>query len=231
MDTAWVREVMGGQGRLAELKKHWEVYDGDDHLPVYNSEGELELSLSMMFKALLQGLPRGMPAGMYPEREHEAVKWMIGMKGNYNGGGMGQFKFDIALLVLQYGEEAIKEDVFGFAEVKTEMNMVLKEAGIEETISRGNVELARWDSMSLSDRMLVQVFMQMLRERNAATIVMGHNRLYLMELDWATSTLLVDGPYFRFPKDGQEAWAFTPVDAMKVVARMYKVRQSFIVAL
>lgn len=73
--------------------------------------------------------------------------------------------------------------------------------------------------------------MQILKERNAATIVMGANRLYLMELDWSTGILMVDGPYFRLPPAGLEEKAFTPVDAMKVVAHMYEVSEEKVLRL
>ncbi|KAJ3008861.1 hypothetical protein NUW54_g2998 [Trametes sanguinea] len=132
-------------------------------------------------------------------------------------------KFDIALMIgRRFPDRELKEDVFGFVEVKTETNLEGKAEGIEEALTHGNVERSRVDKMSPSVRLLVQVFMQILKERNTATIVMGANWLYLMELDWRTGILMVDGPYFRIPPAVLKVKAFTPVDTMRVVAHMYE---------
>ncbi|KAL7278849.1 hypothetical protein ACG7TL_006680 [Trametes sanguinea] len=214
---------MGGTERVREVEEGWRFAHGDDFWPEYNSEGELETLLEMEFRALLRGLPRGVPAGMYPEEEVEGVRRVISARANYYGRAAGRIKFDIALMIgRRFPDREPKEDVFGFVEVKTETNLEVKAEGIEEALRHGDVERSRVEKMSSSERLLVQVFMQILKERNTATIVMGANRLYLMELDWRTGILMVDGPYFRIPPAGLEDKAFTPVDAMRVVARMYE---------
>ena len=157
-ETAWVREVMGGTERVRAVEEAWRVAHGDDFWPHYNSEGELETLLEKEFNTLLRGLPREVPAGMYPEEEVEGVRRVINARANYSGRASGQIKFDIALMIgRRFPDRGPKEDVFGFVEVKTEANLEMKEEGIEEALRQGNVQRSRVDKMSPSERLLVQV--------------------------------------------------------------------------
>ncbi|KAI0351295.1 hypothetical protein OH77DRAFT_1429821 [Trametes cingulata] len=184
----------------------------------YRSEAELQSHLVRLWEALELGLPPDND-NEYPEAIRNAPWRQRTVLGGYRSEVTG-IDFDIAAFLRtapRAGDPAPSDTVYLLVEVKTERAILAKVGDLDRCIVANTMPQLELPSLTEAEQMLVQCFTQAKVSKCEVVVLMGHNSVYLLQA--VESELFVQGPYYRYPAPGQPA--FTPLDAMRVLASAY----------
>ncbi|KAI0363029.1 hypothetical protein BV20DRAFT_1058407 [Pilatotrama ljubarskyi] len=213
LHRTWVNQLLARTDIVPNIIAKW-----PRNQVAYRAESVLESHLADLWKALNFGLPpdndNQYPAEISnaPWKERQVTS---GYSSNVTGIG-----FDIAAFLQtapQWGDPATSDTVYLLIEVKTERAILAKVEDLEARIEANTMPQLELTSLTEAEQMLVQCFTQAKVTKCEVVVLMGHNSVYLLQA--VGSELFVQGPYCRFPTPGQPA--FTPLDAMRVLASAY----------
>ncbi|KAI0364288.1 hypothetical protein BV20DRAFT_869438 [Pilatotrama ljubarskyi] len=216
MHRGWVDQLLARKDIVPHFAAMWATIC-DEEL-AYRSESELKSHLADLWKALNSGLPPDND-NQYPVEIRNAPWKQRKVTSGYSSNVTG-IAFDIAAFLQtapQWGDPATCDTIYLLVEVKTERAILAKVEDLEARIEANMMPQLDLPSLTEVEQMLVQCFTQAKVTKCEVVVLMGHNSVYLLQA--VRSELFLQGPYYRFPTPGQ--LAFTPLDAMRVLASAY----------
>ncbi|KAI8971039.1 hypothetical protein BD414DRAFT_510633 [Trametes punicea] len=187
----------------------------------YRSEAMLQSHLNSLFGLFLEALPN-QPAGYYhPDIANHPTVQVVNISGYANA--TPRVHYDIVLNVQVSNDQLAQQSadyVFFLIEVKTERALNAKLRRLSQIFSAGRLSSDDPKDFTDADRMLLQVWSELVVTSAPGGLLMGDNLLFIVER--RGGTLYVDGPYYCFPTEGQRG--FTPLDALHLIARMFVAR-------
>ncbi|KAI8972387.1 hypothetical protein BD414DRAFT_540277 [Trametes punicea] len=184
----------------------------------YRSEAMLQSHLNSLFRLFLEAFPN-QPAGYYHSNiaNHPTVQ-LVNISGYASA--IPRVHYDIVLSVQVSNDQHAQRStdyVFSLIEVNTERALNAKLHRLSQIFSAGRLSSDDPKDFTDADRMLLQVWSELVVTLSPEGLLMGDNLLFIAE--WRGGTLYVDGPYYYFPMEGQRG--FTPLDALRLIARMF----------
>ncbi|KAI9060425.1 hypothetical protein FKP32DRAFT_1679075 [Trametes sanguinea] len=193
----------------------------------YLSEADLQGHLRAEFNQLIGLLPSP-SAPPWPEKyltQAPGRQFRVTTHSEYSDTASAVIHdITISMQTIQYYQLPRAPDTwqipFFLAEVKTEPAIVEKLQRVREILAHGG-QLERCNDaadLPQGDRMLLQVWVQLVTSGCSAGLLIGSNTLFYVQAQ--NGYLYLDGPYYRHPLTTQQQ-AFKPVDAFRLMLRSY----------